>query len=198
VHFQYANRSVTSWSTYYATLKDDSEDDGDDLLGETSSQGGNESGDDELRDELIDKKAVHDHETRHKQLDADRRAKKEKELQALVQRFAASYQQGDVSARRTRQVEAAVRREREQAESALRAEEERERERIEAWKKRKHEALCALYAAYEDGGAANGIAPPTSTAAQTPAELLRPENDGEPGGMPGGKKRFHIAKKTKI
>ena len=37
----------------------------------------------------------------------------------------------------------------------------------------------------------------TEEVKRTP-ELLRPENDGELGSMPGGKKRFRIAKKTKI
>ena len=106
---------------YYATLKDDPVDEGEDLFGEASSQGGEESGEDDLLDELIDKRAVRDDKTRHKQLDADRRAKEEEELQALAQRFearAASYQQDDaaddeVSRRAKRQVQAAARRERE-------------------------------------------------------------------------------------
>lgn len=198
--FPQHRQSQREWLAYYATLKDDPGE-GEDLLEDPLPGIGEESDEDphEELDGLIDAgPAIEDDEAGHKQLDALLRAEEDKALQALAQRFeerAADYVDAEElehesSSRRAKEAQAAARRARaREAESARRAEEEEEKARAEAITKRKHDALKALFDAYE----VEGLNEPTAPIATAPLPAAAGSEDKSGA---AGKKRFRIAKKT--
>jgi len=206
--------SQKDFLAYYASLKDDDELNGEDLLvGPTEDPPSEDEPDEEL-DGLIDRRLINDDdEATHKQLDAARRAEEEVELQALAKRFDARAAEYDGDCRydesftdresswRVEKVQAIARLARVEAEKARRAEEEEEKQKEAAKKKRKRDAMAALYAFYEaedtreaSAGAvlgASAAVPPVSWSSKAVAEAS--------GGSAAKKmkKPFRIAKKAK-
>lgn len=203
-------QSQYDFLAYYAALKEDDEEKGECLFnGEESGEEEEPAGMDEDLDELLDRSgAVDNDETQHKQLDAAHRAAEEKQLLAIAQRFearAAAYaddawgdvregsqqqQQREIS-RRAKQARAAAFRARTEAEATRQAEEQAEKERAEGLKKRKHEALMALFEAYE----AEGLSEATSPSAM-PSTTAPEATDVKKAEVSGKKPRFRIAKKA--
>jgi len=187
---------------YYATLKDE-EGEGESLEDVTACDFG-ESGEEDLDGELdglIDSGPVKDDEAAHKRLDATRRLQEDKALQALARRFeerAADNVDHSVdnadesSSRRVKRGKAAGRRARAEVQSARRAEEEEEKARAEGVQKHKHDALAALFKAYE----AAGLNEPSAPAVETAQPLMAMRSEGRSGETGGAKKRFRIAKKA--
>lgn len=190
-------QSQRDFLRYYATLKEEDEEEGECLLGgEEDPPSGDDEDPAEVLDGLIDSGIVNDNQARHKQLDAARRAEEEQQLQALARRFevrAADYDADHESSRRVKQVQATARRARAEAESARRAAEAEDKQRIATAKKRKHDALVALYAAYETADV--GEAPASAIfMSAVPAAAPPPTKGGEATGAK--KKPFRIAKKA--
>jgi len=205
---------------YYATLKDDDDANGEELIAGHEVPSDDDESDEDLG--LIDHGALRDDDVAHKQLDAARRAEEERELQALAQLFEARasdyvYDAGreeeDTSWRTAKQLRAAARQRAEAAramEKAQRAEEEGKAKRAETAKKRKHDALGALYAAYgaidagqeppthpafaEGAVQAGPTWPPASAPARSESEWER-EGGVEASGAKKPKKQFRISKK---